>query len=64
MPARKILISVLECECSECSHNWVTEKNEMPESCPSCQSSDWNQADQSSIEDMNEVGEASTNDQL
>ena len=58
MPARKILISVLECDCQECSHHWVTKDNVLPEICPSCKSLNWNEPDQLSEDDLKEfVGE-------
>ncbi len=48
MATKEILIKALDCQCNECSHLWVTQESEMPESCPSCKSVDWNAVWQSS----------------
>ena len=42
MATRKKLKEVLDCECNECSHSWVTQNDEMPQTCPSCGSVEWN----------------------
>ena len=34
-------ITVWECKCERCGHNWITRKEELPLICPKCKTPYW-----------------------
>lgn len=41
MPAKKIKVTVWDCECAHCGNPWQSESEEKPVVCPKCRRRTW-----------------------